>query len=450
MSKKMISIIAVFILLVIFINAFSASYTSHNISNLAYVLALGIDVGEKSEIKITAQFSRNRVFASEGGSSDESSSIVLVSAEADSIFSGINLINSYIGKEINLAHCSVVIFSEEIAKKGISRHIYTLMNNEELRPSTDLVVSKCTASEYLSNVKPNLEKLTTQYYDTFSVTSKFTGYISNITIGELFYHISSDTCNATAILGGLNATAREEKKSKEDNSSSKSSSSESSSSKNSGGGESYSDGSSSQLESELPENVLTNPNELVAGESSIQGGRGTENIGLAVFNDDKMCGELTAMEAVCYALIRNNIDNCIISIDSPFEPSKKVELNILPSKKTKFNVDIKDDIPYISVKLFLDADILTLDNNIDYESNEALKKFSESARNYLKSEVSDYLTKISKEYGVDIHGFCNKGATHFSTIPEWEEYNWLEKFKKAEFDVSVDIDVSSSLLLTKT
>lgn len=450
MSKKMISIIVVFILLVIFIDAFSASYTSHNISNLAYVLALGIDVGEKSEIKITAQFSKDRVFASGGGGSDESSSIVLVSAEADSIFSGINLINSYIGKEINLAHCSVVIFSEEIAKKGVSRHIYTLMNNEELRPSTDLVVSKCTASEYLSNVKPNLEKLTTQYYDTFSVTSKLTGYISNITIGEIFYHISSETCNPTAILGGLNATVRGDDTEGSSSSSESSSSENSSSSKDSSGGKSSSNESSSQEESKLPEDVITNPNELVAGKSSIQGGRGTENIGLAVFKDDKMCGELTAMESVCYALIKNDIDTCIISINSPFEEGKKVELNISPSKKTKIDVDIKDGIPYISVKLFLDADILTLYNDIDYESKEALNKFSEAAKSYLESEVSEYLKKISKEYGADIHGFCNRASAHFLTIPEWKEYNWLEKFKKAEFDVSVNVDVSSSLLLTKT
>ena len=85
MSKNAVSIIAFLVLLVIFAGAFSSSYTSHNISNLAYVLAIGIDV--------------------------------LVSGEADSIYSGLNLINSYIGKEINLSHCNVVVFSEELAKQ---------------------------------------------------------------------------------------------------------------------------------------------------------------------------------------------------------------------------------------------------------------------------------------------------------------------------------------------
>lgn len=117
MSKTSVSIIAFLILLVIFINGFSASYTSRTLENLAYVLAMGIDVGEKAKLKVSVQFTKNASFSASGGSSENSDNIVLVSGEADSIFSAINLLNSYIGKEINLSHCSLFIFSEEFAKQ---------------------------------------------------------------------------------------------------------------------------------------------------------------------------------------------------------------------------------------------------------------------------------------------------------------------------------------------
>lgn len=122
MSKNAISIISFLILLVVFVGAFSSSYTSHNMSNLAYVLALGFDVGEKAKLKISAQFTKSTAFSPSGGSSENSNNVVLVSGEADSIYSGLNLINSYIGKELNLAHCSVVVFSEEFAKQ---RYFFT-------------------------------------------------------------------------------------------------------------------------------------------------------------------------------------------------------------------------------------------------------------------------------------------------------------------------------------
>lgn len=118
MSKNLISIITFFILLVIFINGFSASYTSRQIGNLAYVLAMGIDVGEKSKMKVSIQLTKNAsLSSSSSGSSESSNNIILISGEADSIFSAINLLNSYVGKEINLSHCSLFIFSEEFAKQ---------------------------------------------------------------------------------------------------------------------------------------------------------------------------------------------------------------------------------------------------------------------------------------------------------------------------------------------
>lgn len=118
MSKNLITIIVFSILLVIFINGFSASYTSRKLSNLAYVLALGIDVGEKSKLKVSAQFTKSAsISPGSGTSAEDIDNIVLVSGEADSIFSALNLLNSYIGKEINLSHCSIIIFSEEFAKQ---------------------------------------------------------------------------------------------------------------------------------------------------------------------------------------------------------------------------------------------------------------------------------------------------------------------------------------------
>lgn len=117
MSKNTISIISFVILLVIFAYAFSSSYTSHNISNLAYILAIGIDVGEQAKMKISVQFTKSDAFSPSNSSSDESDNIVLVSCEADSIYNGLNLINSYVGKEINMSHCSVAVFSEDIAKQ---------------------------------------------------------------------------------------------------------------------------------------------------------------------------------------------------------------------------------------------------------------------------------------------------------------------------------------------
>ena len=425
-SKNTIAIIAFVITLIIFIGAFSSSYSYQNMSNLAYVLAIGIDKGEKAKMKISLQFTKSSAFSSQNSSSEDSSNIVLVSGEADSIFSGINLLNSYIGKEINLSHCNLVVFSEEFAKNGISSQIYSLLNNEEFRPTTNLIISNCNAYEYLKSIKPNLEKLTTNYYDTFS---------------------SKSNCDGTAILGGLNANNRTEKTSSESSNEGDSENSNSSNDSSSSG----SFETSSQSENVNVSNTITNSEELTAGTSSIQGKRGTENIGIAVFDDDKMCGKLNALETMCHLLLKNEIKTCIISINNPY-PSmnkEKIELSLVPTRKSKIYVEIKDDIPYIYIDLNLKASIITLEDNLDYDNNEVLKTFSYTATDYLKNSYKDYFAKL-KNYGIDIDCFSNKALSHFSTNQEWEKFNWSEKLKSAVIEVNPNINVTSSILITRT
>ena len=453
MSKNLRSIIVFVILLVIFVNAFSASYTSRNISNLAYIFALGIDKGENAKMKISAQLSNIATSTGGGGSSGEGNDPILISCEANSIFSGINLLNTYIGKELNLAHCSVFVFSKEFAQIGISSEIYSLINNEEVRPSTNLVVSTCDAYDYLKNSSPNLERLTIKYYDTFSITDRFTGYISNITIGNFYNTLASKDEEATAILGGLNSAARSENsKSSSNSNKSDSSDTERLSSESSGSSNSSNNSSneSSNQSSQEQENSIINPEDLTAGTSSASGKRGTENIGLAVFENDKFRGELTATETICHLLINNDLDSCIISIDNPIVESEKMELQLFPSKKTKITINIIDGIPHISIKLYLNADVMTLEQDIDYENSETLEKISSAAQNYLKGEFDKYLNKVSKEYNCDIDEFYAKAIGHFATIPEWENFNWKEKFKNAVFNIDLDFNVTSSLLVTKT
>jgi len=342
-----------------------------------------------------------------------------------------------------------------LLNSGIASEIYSLINNEEIRPTANLIVSKSTAYDYLNNSNPNLEKLTTQYYETFAITGRFTGYLSNITIGDFYNNLSSHYSDSTAILGGLNSTARQEASKKSDGGSSSGGSSSQGGSGGSGSGGNSSqtiNQSDSEQNSKNQEDVVTNPDDLTAGTSSIVGDRGTENFGIAVFKDDKLCGELTAVESICHLLITNKVDSCIVSINNPVseKEEKKMELQLFPKKNTKVNVSFENDTLHISIEIKLNADIMTLDKDVNYETEEVISKISNATKNYLTDEFNDYLNKVTREYNVDIDQFSIKATPHFLTMSDWENFNWDEKFKNAKFDVNIDVNVLSTMLITKT
>ena len=61
--------------------------------------------------------------------------------------------------------------------------------------------------------------------------------------------------------------------------------------------------------------------------------------------------------------------------------------------------------------------------------------------------MKNFLYKTSKEYGCDINCFYRIVKQKFLTIPEYDNYNWEEMYKKADFNVEIDSDVISSFLV---
>lgn len=449
MKKKFIIILILFVVFITFIAGFSNSYVSHRIEHLAYVLVLGIDKGEKAKLKISTQFIN--VSSSSSGASSDSSQIVLTSCEANSMFSGLNLLNSYIGKEINLAHCSVVVFSEEIAKEGISSEIYSLINNEEIRSSANIVVTNCKAYDYINNSKPNLENLTSKYFDTFDITSKLTGYFSNITLGDFFNNLSENNSDPIAVLGGLNSTARsEENKSSSNSSVESSSSSNSGNSDNINGETSNSNSSSQDVKEQEKQDIETNQNNLVAGKSSIVGGRGTEDLGIAIFSGDKYIGELTVWESICHSLITNSIDTCIISVEDPLVENKQLEIQLSPNKKSKITSNIENGDININIELNLIANILSLNSNINYEDTDTINKISTATQNRLNDELNKYFDKTARKYNVDIDKYYLSILKYFPYQKNFDDFNYKEKLKNANFNCNTHVNIISSLLITKT
>ena len=203
MNKIFIKLFIIVLILVLLV-AFSSSYRALNIDNLAFAVALGIDTSETKGLKVTFQFV-NPPSTSEG--SNQEAIIFEDTVEATSIPNAINIMNSYLARKIDLSHCRSIVFSEDVAKNGISDHVYTLMNDVQVRPSSNIITTTCTAYEYLKNSIPSLETSITRYYDIFPSSGKYTGYVSDATIGDFYNSLLYNTCDPHTILGGVSSSS---------------------------------------------------------------------------------------------------------------------------------------------------------------------------------------------------------------------------------------------------
>ena len=444
MSKNMVRFYAIVILVLVFLYAFSASYTSDSVDNISYVIALAVDENEgEKNLQVTFEFMDTSSFSSE--KSSESNSAIIDTINASSINSAINLLNAYIGKQVNLSHCKVVVFSDKIAKKGITAEVSELMNNIQVRPSTNIIICKGNALEYIQNSTSQLEKILTKYYDIFPNSSEYTGYTSNIMIGEFYNYLTTKECGNLAILGGLNPTITP-------SNSSGNPSNESADGSSSGGSSSESSMSSSDASSkekkEKPDNN-SSLSEMVSGNAPILGERGTENIGLAVLKDGKYIGDLTAIDTLCHTLINGEVNSFLLTINNTEIFERYLDIELFENMSPKINVEIENNTPKIKITIKLIGRISGIKDGIDYSdepSNLDLEKISTAVEQSIQKYMIDYLNKTSTKFKCDIDYFYNHAKRKFITLQDWKNYDWENKYQNSKFNVNIEAKVYYSLL----
>lgn len=444
--KKFFIWIIIICTIIIFAYAFSASYNSQNIDRLDYIIAIGIDTtSDNNNLQVSFEFTDLGAFSE--STSAQGSNPIIDTVVAPSIPEAINLMNAYAGKQVNLSHCKVVIFSESIAKKGILEEITYLMNDPQIRPTTNVIIATEKAKDYIENSTSSLEGILTKYYDIFPTSAEYTGYTSNILLSRFYQNLTNTDSGAIAILGTKSNSTQKSQDTNSQSSKTQESSMQNSNSPNETNEESSS--TSNQSNENISSDSQNNASleSVSAGEKIVESDRGTENIGLAVFNKDSYIGNLSAIETLCYTLIEEEVDNFTISIDNPFDSSKKIELSVSSLEPTQTKVDISKENPVLTIKFNLTAKTLTGQDSLDFSNKDTLNAVNSGLKEYLTSIMKNYLYKTSREYKCDINGFFRLVAQKFLTIPEYENYCWSQKYPNAEFNIEIDSNVISSFLV---
>lgn len=414
--KKIFFIILLFIILI----TSSGCTHSFGVEELAYVIAIGLDTSEDDDLELTLQFATSGNSSdssgegsSSSGSSKQSTKSTISSVKCKTIDSGITLINSHISKKINLSHCKEIIISEDLAKKGIINYLDTLVTNPELSNSAEIVVSKCTAKKYIEKVNPVFEGLLSEYYSASLKTNTYTAYSTNMNLSTFYCLLKDSYFEPYASLGNITEDAD----------------------------------SNSSSNSQITDSINGN---YIAGNYDIDDKNPIQTIGFVAFKDDKLVGEFTGLDCVCFSIINNTLEECNLSIPHPFYENKYMDLYVTSSKKTKCKIDTSSDYPIIHLDIYLTGFGQSVDEAISYGDEENIEKIKQSAENYTQQSILNFLNKTSTEYNSDICGFGRYAVKNCLTMEQWADYNWLDNYKNVVFDVNVSFNIKAGRVFSET
>lgn len=423
--KKTLSIMLLSFLIAII---FSGCYDRREVDDQSYIIAMGVDKGVFNDISMTLQYAIPALIGGGGsggggggGGGGGTKPVGEVTLEAPTIYSGLNLANNFIGKQLNMSHTELVVFSEELAKSGkMHDYIHAMIRGREFRPNIFIAVSRGTAEDYIKSIKPIQEVDPAKYYELKYNTYKYTGFTANTQLGNFYNRQESNSIQAIATLVGVG----DYKTVKDIN---------------------PLDSTNDQKGREKP---LTG--DYKAGDLPKAGDVNGETMGLAVFDGVNFAGELDGEEATMYLIVSGEYKNSYVTFQDPKKKGSYVVLNLKQSRMPKYEIKFENGKPKIDVKIKLEADFLSIQSGINYEEGSLLNIFENSAEQFLKSEIMRLLNRTTKELHSDICGFGRYVKGRFLTWDEWTNFKWLGRYKDSTFNVDVDLKIRRPGLIIRS
>lgn len=414
---------ACFVLIVIVsCGMLSGCYDKREIDEMAYVMAIGLDLGKTNTARVTIQFANPSVIAGggDGGGGGGGESVETMTVEAPTFTSALNMFNVSLSKELNTSHAKVIVFSKELAEKDIGGYLNGFSRGRRYRPDLNIVVSRTSAEDYIKSIKPVLETDPSKYYELNYSSYKYTGFTAEANLFKFQESLKVIGKQPIAVLAGVNKYEKSEDFDKS-------------------GATNAAKGKQQIFEGDYK-----------AGDIPKAGGIKGEIMGLAVFNGPKMVGEIDGEEASAYLMVTGEYNHSYISFPDPIEKKYFLILDVKQSRSPRIKVELVDGKPKIHVKVILEADYLAIQSGINYEALDKTSIFENSAQEFLKKGITYFLNKTAKEFNCDICGFGNIAKRKFLLWKDWESFKWLEKYKDSTFIVDVDLKVRRTGLRIKT
>lgn len=402
----------------------SGCWGSRETDEMAYVLAVGLDKGEKENLVITVTIANPKVIAGisgggggNGGGSGggEGGGTLIYSVESYSPLASIDLLNTTVDRRVSFLHTKAFIFSEELAREGLGKWLYPLNRYRELRGTAQIFICRGKAKDFIEKNTPPLELSPTKQIELLNLMSRETGFYYITQFNEFYSDTKSESIHATIPLVALHE----------------------------GGLESAKPG--------IGRDGAATSGQYIAGEVPIAGASKAQVIGSAVFKEDKMVGVLNGQETRYYLILRGLIKSGITGMPDPNDPNAPVGLLVRQARPPRYttSIDPEGNVA-IDVDIYNEPEIISIASGYNYEepANKAL--LEEYYSRQLQEGLQNLIRRTQEEFGTDIFGFGRQVKRKFWTVRSWREFQWFDRYSEASIHVTVHSKIRRTGLQLET
>lgn len=362
-----------FCLVLLLILPLSGCWNRREVSKIAIVMGFAVDTGEKEdEIEITAQIANTRTIATSenSGKGGEEKPYLNLSSRGEYVFPSIRSSVSKSGAKLYMAHNYVVLFGEDMARRGLENYMDFFLRDHELRLDMHLLVARGRAADVL-DVESGFQSIPSLHINDLINAQEQLSTGMTVTVFDFMNHLAAD--RGTPLIPIIEIDDSEGKE------------------------------------------VL-------------------RMSGTAVFDKDKMIGQLDERETRGYLWVSNAVQQAVV-VAHPDEDSVGIEV---VRAGGKISADIGDD-GTVTMVLHAEAEgsLGSQRGSRNYTTKEGLDVLLAAFAREIESEIQACVDK-SKELEKDVFGFSDVLYRHHPKI-------WEEKKESAMYDLPVRIEVTTHL-----
>lgn len=367
----------------------------------AYVIGMGLDTHEKEgKVTVTYLIANPEVGSQQSGGGTNEPPQEVVTFVADDFISSRNTANTVISKEISYDLLSVIIVSEELARKpDFIRVIYSAAKDREIKRSAELVITKESAENFIKNNKPTLETRPHKYFEVKIERGKETGMIPDTDLNDYFQVTESDS----DLFLGIYATT----------------------------------------EIEESDYRATSDDDFIAGENHFGGKEhDAQFIGSAVFKEGMMIGKITGEETRISSLLDNTweLQDFKTAFQDPFNERYRISARLTKPRKNTYQLKQQSGRPVIDIKVPMYIEILSDPSMVNFAKNEEkVAELKKSLTNSMEEHLTQYIKYTQEEFKGDTFHLSIPIRKEFATLKEFRDFDWMKSYPNAEINVSVDI-----------
>lgn len=407
--KRILSLL--FILVILF--GSTGCWDRIELEEQAFVIMLGLDKGKTgNNVRLTVMVAIPSKIAGGaggggggGGGGKQEQSVSIISMEVPSIFGGLNSMNTFVSRRLNLQHTKMLVIGEQLAKDGVGPTLGAINRFREIRRSMVVLVGRPTAEDYIKALQPKLGTSPSKYIEDIMIMADNTGAIPKAFYHEFLSGYESGGDEAFAMLGSARGKAPENPKVPE---------------------------LRDKAKTDLPG----------IGDPKREAGVDVDLPGTAVFNGQRLAGELNGDETRIFNMLRGKFRRAFMTFRDPIERDKIFVIDLRPGSSPKIKTSFSNGRPVIDVTLSMEGDLVAYQSLINYaEDDQKRGQMEGMVSGNLKERANKLVKKSQEQFDTDIFGFGNYARINFLTFQDWTNYHWLQKFKNAQVNIKVKFKI---------